>query len=106
MLERNSYNLKIIENEAKQRIRAMDTHDSDYVTTCTTEISSISNNLKKLLLQSDLHLSYTKIINNGKQESIHKIFSKYDEPLLNAINDLALVQEWKLNIDAAEYEKN
>ena len=55
MLERNSNKLKRIENEAKQIIHSMDMHDSDYVITCTTEITSISNILKKLLLQSDLH---------------------------------------------------
>ena len=33
-----------------------------------------------------------------------KIFSAYVEPLLKYINHPALLQEWKLNLDAAEYE--
>ena len=37
---------------------------------------------------------------------IIKIFSAYVVPLLKYINHPALLQEWKLNLDAAEYEKN
>ena len=36
---------------------------------------------------------------------IVKIFSAYVVPLLKDINHPALLQEWKLNIDAAEYEQ-
>ena len=42
MLERNSKKLMRIANESKQRIFAMDMHDSDYVMTCTTAMPSIS----------------------------------------------------------------
>ena len=91
-------------NEAKQRINAMDMHDSDNVMNCTTVIPSISNTLNNLLLQSDFHSSYIQTIYNGKEEVTNNIFSKYVEPLLNDINHPALVQEWKLNIDAAVYE--
>ena len=34
------------------------------------------------------------------------IFSEYFEPLLKYINHPALIQERKLNPDAAEYERN
>ena len=34
------------------------------------------------------------------------IFSEYVEPLLKDINHPALIQEWKLNLDAADYERN
>ena len=34
------------------------------------------------------------------------IFSAYSVPMLKDINHLALLQEWKLNLDNAEYEKN
>ena len=37
---------------------------------------------------------------------IIKIFSSYVEPLLKYINNHVLFQEYKLNIDAAAYEKN
>ena len=73
--------------------------------TCTSEITSISKTLKKLLLQSDFHSSYIQTKNNGKEEIIHNIFSTYVEPLLTDINNPELVQEWKLNLDAPAYEK-
>ena len=34
------------------------------------------------------------------------IFSAYVVPLIKEIKHLALLQEWILNIDAAEYEQN
>ena len=36
---------------------------------------------------------------------IINIFSTYVVPLLKNINNPALIQEWKLNLDAAAYEK-
>ena len=66
MLERNSNNLFIIENEVKQIIHAMDMNDSDYVMTFTTAIPSISINLNKLWIKSGFHSSYIKTIYNGE----------------------------------------
>ena len=52
-----------------------------------------------------MNSSYIQTIYNGKQESINNIFSTHVEPLLNDINNPALVQECKINLDAAAYEK-
>ena len=35
-----------------------------------------------------------------------KLFSTYVTPQIKEINHPAIIQEWKLNIDAAEYETN
>ena len=37
---------------------------------------------------------------------IINIFSAYVEPLLKYINHTELLQKWKLNLDAEEYERN
>ena len=37
---------------------------------------------------------------------IINIFSAYVVPLLKYINHLVLLQEWKINLDAAAYERN
>ena len=58
---------------------------------------------KRVLLQLDLHSYYIQTIYNGRQKIINNIFSTYVEPLLNDIHHTALLQEWKLNLDAAEY---
>ena len=93
-------------NDAKQRIHAVNMHDSDYVMTFTKSIISISNTLKKLWIHSDLHSYYIQTIYSGKEEIINNVFIKYFETLLDDINHPELVQEWKLNHDAAAYEKN
>ena len=35
-----------------------------------------------------------------------RLFSTYITPQIKEIYHPAIIQEWKLNIDAAEYEKN
>ena len=37
---------------------------------------------------------------------IINIFSSYVVPLIKEINHPELLQEWRLNIDASEYERN
>ena len=104
ILECNSNNLEKILNIEKQKIHTEETYDSDYVITFNTTIISISNTLNKLLLHSSLHYSYIQTKYNDKEESINNIFGTYVEPLLNDINHPTLIQEWKINIDAASYE--
>ena len=105
ILECYSNKLSRIENKSKQRIHDIDMHDSDYIMTCTTWITSISNTLKNLCIQSDLYSYYIQTIYNGKEEIINNIFSPYVETLLDDINYPALLQEYRLNIDAKAYEK-
>ena len=73
---------------------------------CINTITSTSNTLKNFLLNKISHSSYIKKIFNEKEEIINTIFSSYVEPLLKNINHPALLQERKLNLDAASYEKN
>ena len=58
-----------------------------------------------LLFYSSLQYSYNQTEYIDKEETINNTFIIYVEPLLNDINHLALIQEWKLNLDAAAYEK-
>ena len=37
---------------------------------------------------------------------MYRLFSTYITPQIKEIYHPAIIQEWKLNIDAAEYEKN
>ena len=69
--------------------------------TCHTSITSMSNTLKKLLLKSSSHSYYIQTKYNDKQEITNTIFSRYVKTLLNFINHPSLLQERKLNIDAA-----
>ena len=73
---------------------------------CSTTITSTPNTLKNLAVNKSFHSSYIKRKYNDKKETIINIFSEYVAPLLKDINHPALHQEWKLNIDAVEYEIN
>ena len=59
-----------------------------------------------MLVNSNYHSSYTNQEINDKKEQMSTIFSKYFTPQIKEIHHPALLQEWKLNIDAAEYENN
>ena len=72
---------------------------------CSTTIPSISNTLKNLLVNSNHHSSYNNEEFNDKKEQMITIFSTYVAPQIKEIQHPALLKEWKLNIDAAEYEK-
>ena len=67
-------------------------------------ISSTSNTLKNLVVNKNSHSSYIQIEFNDKKEIIINIFSAFFLPLLKYTNHPALLQEWKLNLDAAAYE--
>ena len=73
--------------------------------TCINTISSTSNTLKKLLLHKSLNNSYIQTEYNDKEEILNNTIITYVEPVLNYINCYTLIQEWKINLDAAAYEK-
>ena len=58
------------------------------------------------MVNKKIHSSYIQREFNDKNKMIINIFSAYFVPLLKDINHIALLQEWKLNIDVAAYEKN
>ena len=72
--------------------------------TCINKSSSTSNTLKEFLLYKSLHYSYIQTKYNDKEEIMNNTFIVYVEPLLDDINNPALIQERKVNIDAALYE--
>ena len=69
-------------------------------------IPSTSKTLQNLVVNKSLHSSYIKTELNDKNKTIINIFSTNVEPLLKYINHPELFQEWKLVLDAAEYEIN
>ena len=73
---------------------------------CNTTITSTSNTLKNLYISKDYHSSYSTDNFNNKKEAMDILFSTYITPQIKEIYHPAIIQEWKLNIDASEYEKN
>ena len=74
--------------------------------TCINTIPSTSNTPKNLVLNKSLHSYYIQREFNDKKEMIISIFSAFVVTLLEDTNHPALLQEWKLNIDDAAYERN
>ena len=90
----------------KQRVGAGVEVNSDKVMLCKTTIISISNTLKNLVISSYYHSAYSTEKFNTEKEEMSRLFSTYVIPQIKEIKHPAIIQEWKLNIDAAEYEKN
>ena len=73
---------------------------------CSTTVPYTSNTLKILLVNASSHSSYIQKYFNDKKEYIINIFSAYVAPQIKEIYHPELLQERRLNIDAAEYEQN
>ena len=58
------------------------------------------------MINKSLHYSYIKTEFKDKKEMIINTFSTYVVHLLKDINHPVLLQEWKINLDAAVNEKN
>ena len=67
--------------------------------------TSTSITLKNLLVNSNYHSSYTNQEFNDKKEQMSAIFSRYAIPKIKEMNHPAFLQEWKLDLDATDYEK-
>ena len=79
--------------------------NTDLVMLCYTTITSTSNTLKNLYISKDYHSSYSTDNCNDQKEAMDRLFSTYITPKIKEIYHPAIIQEWKLNIDATEYEK-
>ena len=90
----------------KDRFGAEVKVNSDLFMLCYTTITSTSNTLKNLYINKDYHSSYSTDSFNNKKEAMDRLFSTYVTPQIKKIYHPEIIQEWKLNIDAAEYEKN
>ena len=79
---------------------------SDLVVLCHTNITSTSNTLKNLFISKDYDSSYSTDNFNNQTEAMDILFITYVIPQIKEIYHPEIIQENKLNIDAAEYEKN
>ena len=80
--------------------------NTDLVMLCHITITYTSYTLKNLCISRDYHSSYSTDNCNNQKEAMYRLFSTYITPQIKEIYHPAIIQEWKLNINAAEYEKN
>ena len=96
---------KIPEN-VKERVGAYLEVNTDLVMLCHTNITSTSSTLKNLYIGTQYHSLYLTENYNDQTKEMDRLFRTYIKPQIKEIYHPAILQEWKLNIDAAEYEKN
>ena len=77
IIEHNSKKLRSEPNEEKQRIHAINMHQSYFVMDCYVETSSLANTINKLHIQSDLHSGYIHNLYHDKQEITYELFCQY-----------------------------
>ena len=82
------------------------TENTDLVMLCSTTITSTSSTLKNLYIGTQYQSLYSTDNYNDQREEMDRLFRTYITPQMKEIYHPAILQEWKLNIDAAEYEKN
>ena len=99
-------NLEKLPFKVKQRTRSEDTDNSDKLIIYFTTIPSTLNTMKNLAVNTHFCSSCIENELNNIKEDIINIFSEYVEPLMKEINQLELLQEWKINLDVANYERN
>ena len=85
----------------KERVGAEVRVNTDLVMLCYKTITSTSNTLKNLVINSNYHSSYSTQEFNTKKEQMNNIFNKYVTPQIKESNHPEILQEWKQNIDAA-----
>ena len=89
----------------QQRVGAEPKVNSDLIVLCKTTIISTSNTLKNLFISSYYHEYYSTEKFNTEKDGMSRLFSTYVTPQIKEIYHPAIIKEWKLNIDAAEYGK-
>ena len=80
--------------------------NTDLVMLCSTTITSTSSTLKNLYIGTQYHSLYSTENYNDQTKEMDRLFRTYITPKIKEIYHPAILQEWKLNIDAAEYENN
>ena len=69
-------------------------------------ISYVSNTIKKLYIQKNMHFIYKQDFYKDKKKEIDELFIEYLVPIMGDLDHPALIKERKQNLDAAPYEKN
>ena len=80
--------------------------NTDLVMLCHTTITSTSSTLKNLYIGKHYHSLYLTDNYNDQTKEMDRLFSTYITPQIKEIYHPEIIQEWKLNIDSAEYDKN
>ena len=90
----------------KERVGAVLTENTDLFMLCRTTITYTLSTLKSFYIGTQYHSLYLTNNYSDQIEKIDRLFKTHITPQLKEIYHPEILQEWKLNIDTAEYEKN
>ena len=76
----------------KQRIHAINMFDNDYLTTCSTTITSVKNNLKKTHLSENIFNSFISTYYDDQTYPSEILFQQYTYIALNNIYHPPLIE--------------
>ena len=105
IIENYSKKLSILPNDTELRIHVVDQIETYFIMAKNTEISSVANTIKKWHIQSNFNLIYQQDLYKDKQKEIYDSFIEYLVSVMYDPDIPALIEEWKQNLDAADYEK-
>ena len=64
-----------------------------------------SKHHQKIHIQKNMHFIYKQDLYEDKQNEIYEPFIKYLFTILEDLDNISLIEEWKQNLDSAAYEK-
>ena len=80
-------------------------YKNDIVIAWYREIPSAANNLKSINLCNRFHTDFVPTYYNDKGDAFTYLFGKYIKPYTKEIDHPELIQEWRLNLDTASFQK-
>ena len=96
----------MLPNDVRLRINVIDQLDTDFFMAKSKGISYVSNTIKTLHIQKNMHLIYKQDFYKDKQKEIVEIFIRYLVLIMGDHDHPELIEEWVGGDDAVAYESN
>ena len=77
IIEQNQKQLSLLPNSVKLRINLIDKLNTDYVMVKNIAIYAVSNTIKKLHIQKNMHMTYKQDFYKNKEKEIEDLFLEY-----------------------------
>ena len=106
IIEQNKTQLSFLPNDVKLRINMINQLDTYYTMVKKRAISAVTNNIKQMHIQKNVHIINKQDFYKNKEKEIYELFLEYIVTVMDDLDHHALIKEWKQNLDASAYEKN
>ena len=103
IIEQGSKQLNFISNDVILRINLFDQLKIDYFMVKNEAISAVANTFKQFCIHKNMHMAYKQDFYKAKETGKYDLFMEYLVPVMEDIENPALIKEWIQNLDAAAY---